>query len=798
MIGNAHLDLAWLWPCWEGFHEVLATFRSAVERMDEYADFRFAASSAAYYEWVEQTDPRLFETIRRRVEEGRWELVGGWWVEPDLNVPGGESLVRQALLGQRFFKDRFGRPARIGYNVDSFGHPGSLPQILRKSGLTGYVFMRPQPHELSLPARLFRWESEDGSRVLAFRVPFEYGSVEGDPSAHVQRCADELGPVAPEGMCFYGVGNHGGGPTKTNIEVIRRMRAEAIEDLEIEFSTPSAFFESVSNASALPVVRGELQHHASGCYAAHSAVKRLNRRAENLLLAAEKFSAIARQVTGLPVGDDLTRGWKSVLLNQFHDILAGTSIASVDRDVRDSYGEAGAIANRALHRAIQALAFQIDIQPRERSYPIVVFNPHPWPARLPVELETDGLHQAEALEDDAGRSTPLQTVASEAAVGSWRRRVAFVADLPPLGYRILWTRREACGAPPLTTNGSSIENGRWRIAVDPSTGFWSSLYDLREGVEVLAGPGARPVVIDDGSDTWGHGVTRFQDVVGEFTASSARVVEQGPVRSVLRVESAFSESRVIQDVTLYAQSEVIEVRVCLDWRERHRALKLRWPVNVLAPLATYEIPFGHAVRPVDGEEEPGQGWVDVLGIHAVSRQPYGLSLLNDGKSSFDVHGSTMSLTVLRSPAYAHHDPHRPESWEEIRFLDQGEQEFTYALLPHSGGWDGAQTVRRAAELNQPAVAFVHTSHAGELPTSTTFVAIEPAAIVLTALKPAEDGREDVVLRCYESAGRPARATIQMPAWNRTFQADFGAFEIKTFRIPAGAGEVMETDLVEWR
>jgi alpha-mannosidase len=798
MIGNAHLDLAWLWPCWEGFHEVIATFRSAVERMEEYPDFRFAASSAAYYEWVEQTDPLLFEAIRRRVEEGRWELVGGWWVEPDLNVPGGESLVRQALLGQRFFKDRFGRPARVGYNVDSFGHPASLPQILRKSGLTAYVFMRPQPHELALPARLFRWESEDGSRVLAFRVPFEYGSVEGDPSEHIRRCAEELSPLASEGMCFYGVGNHGGGPTRANIEVIHRMRAEAPDELDIEFSTPSAFFESVSNASALPVVRGELQHHASGCYAAHSAVKRLNRRAENLLLSAEKFSAIARHVTGLPVGDELTRAWKSVLVNQFHDILAGTSIASVDRDVRDSYGEAGAIANRALHRAVQALAFRVGVEAREGSQPIVVFNPHPWPARLPVELETDGLHQAEALEDDAGGTTPLQTVASEATVGPWRRRVAFLADLPPLGYRVLWTRRQDCGAAPLTINGSTLENGRWRIAIDPLTGFWSSLYDLQADVELLAGPGARPVVIDDASDTWGHGVTRFQDVVGEFKATSVRAIEQGQVRSLLRVESEFSHSRLIQDIALYAGSEVIEVRARIDWRDRHRALKLRWPVNVMAPLATYEIPFGHAVRPVDGEEEPAQGWVDVLGIHSVSRQPYGLSLLNDGKSSFDVQGSTLSMTLLRSPAYAHHDPHRPESWDGIRFLDQGEQEFTYALLPHPGGWDSAHTVRRAAELNQPAIAFLHTSHPGDLPSSGSFVAIEPPAIVLTALKPAEDGGEDVVLRCYESTGRPERATIQLPAWNRTFQVDFGAFEIKTFRVPADAGEVVETDLLEWR
>ena len=226
MIGNAHLDPVWLWQWQEGFQEVKSTFRSALDRLDEYEDFIFTASSAAFYEWVEKGDPGMFEEIRARVVEGRWQIVGGWWIQPDCNIPGGESFARQALYGQRYFQEKFGTTARVGYNVDSFGHNCMLPQILAKSGLDYYVFMRPAPHEKGLPDDLFWWESDDGSRVLAFRIPFEYCTTGEDLEKHVRRCAGEIREPFVHTMCFYGVGNHGGGPTKENIESILRLSSD--------------------------------------------------------------------------------------------------------------------------------------------------------------------------------------------------------------------------------------------------------------------------------------------------------------------------------------------------------------------------------------------------------------------------------------------------------------------------------------------------------------------------------------------------------------------------------------------
>src|SRR5680860_42565 len=351
MIGNAHIDPVWLWDWTEGFHEVVASFRSALDRLDESDDFTFVSSSAVFYAWIERHDPAMFERIKERIEEGRWEIVGGWWLQPDCNIPSGESFVRQALYGQRYFLEKFGHMAKVGYNVDSFGHTAMLPQLLRKSGLDAYVFMRPAPHELGLPSRLFWWESPDGSRVLTYRLPFEYCTWGEELDKHVRRCAGELRDPVDEIMCFYGVGNHGGGPTRQNIESIRRLNEDP--DLpDLTFSTPDRYFAAVRERGwDLPVVHHDLQHHASGCYAAHSGVKAWNRRAESALVMAETFGALAASQTGREPTEDLAHAWHGVLFNQFHDILAGTSLRSAYDDAHDLYGEALAIGGPSTTRS---------------------------------------------------------------------------------------------------------------------------------------------------------------------------------------------------------------------------------------------------------------------------------------------------------------------------------------------------------------------------------------------------------------------------------------------------------------
>src|SRR5207253_1929970 len=271
MIGNAHIDPVWLWQWPEGYQEVRATFQSALDRMEEYPEFVFTCDSICFLQWVEETDPPLFEQIRARVTDGRWQVIGGWWIEPDCNIPGGESYVRQALYGQRWLRDRFGITATTGANLDSFGHNATLPQLLRSSGLDSYVFLRPGPHELALPGPIFWWESPDGSRVLAYRIPHEYCSPGADLGHHVDRALAQLPAEPEELMVFYGVGNHGGGPTRANLDSIRRLNETGALP-RLEPSSPRAFFDSVAGNGDIPVHAGELQHHGVGCYSAHSGI----------------------------------------------------------------------------------------------------------------------------------------------------------------------------------------------------------------------------------------------------------------------------------------------------------------------------------------------------------------------------------------------------------------------------------------------------------------------------------------------------------------------------------------------
>jgi len=808
MIGNAHLDPVWLWQWQEGFQEAKATFRSALDRLAEYDDFVFTSSSAVMYEWIERNEPAMFEEIRRRVAEGRWVLCGGWWLQPDCNLPSGESFVRQGLYGQRYFKEKFGVTATVGYNPDSFGHHGMLPQILKKSGMDYYVFMRPQPHEKELPSRLFRWRSDDGSEVLTFRIPFEYTRWGKELDEHVQKCAGELPASFGHVMCFYGVGNHGGGPTKENLASIASLSGQGGLP-ELTLSDPVRFFAEVDPSWPIPVVHDELQMHAVGCYSVHSGIKRWNREAENKLLVAEKFASVADRVAGQPYPADFASAWQHVLFNQFHDILAGTSIEPAYDDARDMHGYAMTIAASGLNYALQALSWRIGIPAEDGMVPIVVFNPNAWPVRAEAALQfghpglvgKSFLRGDEVLLDDEGRRVPMQVVQSLATT-RFRQRIAFMADVPALGYRVYRVVADA-SAPVLPAaaeaTATTVENERYRLSIDPATGWIASLFDKRAGVEAFAGPAARPVVLRDPTDTWGHNATRYDEEIGVFAATSVRLVEHGPVKSVLRVVSAYGRSTLTQDFIVRAGVDPIEVAVKVDWHERFKLLKLRFPVAVANPAATYEIPYGHIVREADGDEEPGQNWIDVSGeALGGGGGAYGVSLLNDGKYAFDVRGAEMSMTVLRSPIYAHHIPGPIEEDKDYTFIDQGVQRFSYALLPHRGTWKDAGAVRHAAELNQRVIPLMETYHDGPLPQVGSFVSVSHDALVVSAIKKAEDG-DDVIVRCYEAHGEPAvGAEIALPHLGRVIRADFGPCEIKTFRVPAdGSLPVVETDLIEW-
>ena len=795
MVGYAHLDPVWLWPWTEGYAEARATLRSAVDRLGEFPEFVYTFTSVLFLEWVRESDLGLFAEIAGLVAGGRFHLAGGWWVEADCNLPSGESLVRQALLGQRFLADHFGVVATVGGNPDSFGHPASLPQLLAGCGLSGYFFQRPESHEADLPGPAFAWRAPDGTEVVACRVP-RYNSDAHELHGHLRDCLAAGGPAeAADLLLFYGVGNHGGGPTRRNLASLRHLAATS-PVVDVVCATPRSYLDALAGSGRpLPSVSGELQHHARGCYAAHAGIKALNRRAEAALAAAELWSTIAHARSGLPYPRaDLTRAWKSLLLNQFHDTLAGTAIESACDDARHQLGETLAIAQRATNAALGRLTQRIAIPAEDDMQPIVVFNPHPWPVRAVVEDEVGGWERRMNLVDDAGEPVALQWARSEAVVNQGRFRAVFPADVPPLGWRLYRLRLGACGVgSPPEQPVHRLENDRLRVEIDPQTGGVAALVDKTTGIDVIGGGRPHAVVLVDDADTWGHGRDRWDQVAGVFTVERIECVEHGPARRVVRVHSRFGSSTLVEDYRLGRDDGFLEVAVTLDWRERGRMLKLRYPTGLTDVRAIAEIPYGTVERDARGTEEPMQRFVAVAGT--VDGRPAGLAVANDSKYAYDADGGDVGITVARSVPYAHHDPAPLRVDGQHRFLDQGEQRFTLRLLPFPGLAPGPAVIRRAAELNVPLVCMKDTYHPGPEPGSGSFGAADISGFVL---KRAETGAAAIV-RLADINGEGGPLTVRLSfAGERQFTAELRPHEIATFRVPDDPAEpAVPVDLCEW-
>lgn len=800
MIGNAHIDPVWLWQWQEGFQEIKATFRSALDRMKEYPDFVFTSSSAAFYEWIENNDPVMFDEIRERIKEGRWAVVGGWWVEPDCNIPSGESFVRQGLYAQRYFKEKFGVIAHTGYNIDSFGHNAMLPQILKKCGICNYVFMRPGRHEKSLPHHTFEWRSMDGSSVLVFRIPFEYCTWPQEISTHIERCSREIKDSSQAIMCFYGVGNHGGGPTKQNIDSIKELSSNPSYPTLI-FASPDMFFNDIrKNNADYHVVEGELLHHASGCYSAHSEIKTLNRKAENRLVMAEKFSTISSIITGneYPL-EEYAKAWKNALFNQFHDILAGTSIESAYEDAREAYGASLHTASVNMNNAVQSLSWRINIPFEEDMKPLVVFNPNSFAGKFEVEIESSNIKENMILVDDRDNPVAFQLVQSQAACNG-RCKICFIADLPSMGYRTYrFVKREIPNRfETAACTDMMLENRYFKLEFNKETGAIKSLIKKNDGTEFFSGPAAVPVVIEDDSDTWSHGIRRFNKAIGCFNPVKIYYAEKGPVKSTVRIISEYNKSTIIQDFTLFSELDYILVKTTVDWHEHSKMLKLQFPMNLNYLRTSCEIPYGFIQREPDGEEYPMHSWIDFEGSIPGSKTPcVGLSFLNDGKTSYDADGKTVSITLLRSPIYAHHEPYIPCDDHLYVYQDQGVQRFQYVLYPHDGSWEQAKTIQHAQALNQKPIVLFETYHEGELPQNGVFLEVSEPNVLVGAMKMAEDGSGDVILRLYETVNKKTNAIISLPMLNREIKTTFKPCEIKTLRIPINeANEVKEVNMLE--
>ncbi|MHB1294719.1 MAG: alpha-mannosidase [Anaerolineae bacterium] len=807
MIGNAHIDPVWLWMMHEGREEVQSTYRTAIGLIRDYDAYVFTSGGSVTYQWVSEDDPALFTAIQDAVAQGKWWLVNGWWLQPDCNIPSGESFARHALYGQGFLQKHFGKRARTGYNVDSFGHAGTLPQLLKLSGLDRYVFFRPDPKEKALPKGPFWWEAPGGARVLTVRPPLHYGSPgDGRVVERLRAAAADTPDGQPIVMCFYGVGNHGGGPTRQDVADIGREMGQQ-GDVRPIFSTPDAYFEAMT-AMGLdwPVVHDDLQHHSRGCYSVLSRIKRENREAEHTLPQAERWDALAAVATGAaPATADLAAAWEPVLFNQFHDILAGTSIRAAYEDVWDGYQKARETADRVQGKALAALSAHVNVQDGPR--PVMVWNPLAWDRTDLVSLEVPlggWRHDFRGacypgqpvIRDEDGAEVPSQLVDVELDFNTYIAHIEARVKTPALGERVLYVEVPEVDAPaeePVLPQANTIENAFYRLTVDPTTGWISSLVDLRDGAELLGGPANVPVVIDDPSDTWSHDVVSFRDEVGRFKAIAPAVLAQdGAVRKTLRVESAWGDSTIVQEITLYPDSPAIDVTMTIDWHERLKMLKLAFPLAIAQAGVTASAPYGWIARAANGEEEPCQSWVDLSGQAKDAQR--GLCLINDSKYGYDALEGELRLSVLRSPIYAFHRPREIVPGVTYHYVDQGQQVVRYRLLPHKGGWESVNPDHQSMALHEPLLAAWTAPQAGAW-NKASLLRAAPEHVVLTTVKYAEEGGA-LLARGYEANGQAAHLELVSEILGARWTCEIGPHEIWTIELPRGGGSAHKLNLLE--
>lgn len=798
MIGHAHIDPVWLWPWTEGVSIVHSTFQSALDRMNETPDFCFISSSAQFYHWVAQNDPGLMKKIRQRVEEGRWCLMGGWWVEPDVNIPGGEALVRQGLYGQLTFQKLFGRKALIAFNPDSFGHAGTLPQILKKQGMESYIFMRPGPHEKELPADLFWWEGADGTRVLTYRIQQSYND-SGVVRNRLERVLAQVQDQPVKSFMYYfGAGDHGGGATRENIRSIEALKAEKGAPA-VFYSTPERYFKEIraDQNLSLEVVKDDLQHHAVGCYTAEWEIKKGNRQAETALVTAEKVAALGALAWGAHYPrQELTAAWQRVLFLQFHDSLAGTSLFDHSQTAREGYGFALDVAHQAAYLAIQKLEWQIAAEDPDSQY-LVVFNPHAWDIRAQVEYDFNWgtqYHKTSRVDDENGNPLPHQWTGGSSETGT-RRKLVVETAIPAMGYRQLrlWDGGDYHHQVTATAAENSLENELVRVTFSYDGSF--GMVDKTTGEEVFAGgnSGCRAIVIDDPSDTWSHDIQRFSKEIGAFGNATLKILENGPLRATMRVMTTYGASTLTIDWTLYAGSRNLEARVMLDWHERLKMLKFSFPIDVEAPVPTYETPYGFIVREANGKEDPGQRWIDVTGRRTSG--VFGLTVINDAKYGYSVQGNDLRISVARAAVFAHHNPKVLDMKNEYLWMDQGIQTFRMMVVPHRGSWQESGILRIAEAFSAPPLAIYQGIHGGTLPKSGSFLSVDSPNVIVTAVKQAESG-SDLIVRCVELAGRDGTATLHVGFNGRQWRGRFTPFEIKTLRISSKSGATKEVNLLE--
>jgi len=693
MFGNAHLDPVWLWNLRSGVDEALNTCRIACELLDEYPDLIITRGEVWVYKQAKELAPDLFKRMVKHVEKGRLQVVNGWMVQPDCNLPTADSFRKHCELGKKWFRDNLGVDVTVGYNIDSFGHNAMLPAFLNEFGFDSYVFSRPGQHEMDLPF-LFSWRSVDGKGMVnALRVSGSY-SVANAKQLHeinIRRALATANWDVGHVLVSYGYGDHGGGPTRDQIEWIMEHR-DYSEDIEIIFSHPRKFFDAVKSSGVqLPVVQGELHYHAVGCYSVVHMVKQEMRRSEVVTTQAEGLARRFPDLAPPDAGERLNTAWEKVLFNQFHDIMDGSSIEPAYRHVGDELGQAKVLANEIITHVTRRQMLQEPPCEHQRLVMANVSNRRfrglvtcePW-------IRADALQSPLSFTDPDGKPVPFQGIVGR-ATGNHQEWYLIPADLGPFGKTAIQLRHEEPPAFPSTLKitEDSISNEHLAIRVN-NTGIQrihlgreeepkddEQRAKMKKDTGLLGSGGLLIVSFRDLTDAWSHGVTGFSDVcLGTFRQCGPwRVEDRGPLRATLANTFRFDHSVILWRISVDAGEPVVRMRLRMNWQGAHQIVKLVVPVSFKVNERLDGIPGGTLKRPLSTQEYPIQNFTSVTGdeqsVAIVSADCYGGDVQPDG---------TIRLTMLRCPVYANHGPFEVREGDLFPVTDQGYHEYEIALV----------------------------------------------------------------------------------------------------------------------
>ena len=753
--GHAHIDVAWLWTLGQTHRKSERTFHSAIRLMEQFPDYHFSQSQPQVYQFIKEDHPQLFDTIKQRVKDGRWEPMGGMWVEADCNLSGAESLARQFLLGRTFFKENFGEDAEspVLWLPDVFGYAWALPQLIQQAGLKYFMTIKIGWSQYNrLPYDTFMWQGIDGTQILThFSTVKEFGSEYASTYNSMANAKEALGTwqnfqqkeLQKDLLMAYGFGDGGGGPTREmleNIEVMKNFPALP----QVKQSSVKQFFETIeplTESKMMPVWNGELylEYHR-GTYTSQARNKRANRKSEFLLHDAEFLSSYAAQITNYqyPLTNYQT-AWKSICLNQFHDIIPGSSIGPVYEESQEQYAQLTTDVTQLRDKALQAIAQTLDgdlilVNPTSFTQQALVFVPGDSLRRFTLDGERVPVQPADSgLWLDAGELAPYSVIALKKSDELQNTSYAVTRNSYPV----------------------SLENDYLLVHIN-TNGDITRLFDKRAQREILP-PNAianQFQAFEDRPKSWdAWDVDIFYDDKMWLAepAESVKIVEFGALRQTIEVKRRIQNSEYMQRISLNHNSPRLDFDTSINWMERHTMLKVAFPVDILAPQATYEIQWGNVQRPTHRNtswdwarfETCAQKWVDL------SEGDYGVSLLNDCKYGHDIHDNVMRITLLRSPTMP--DP----------MADFGEHQFKYSLYPHVGNWN-EETQREAYLLNDPIICYQSSvnSKQSSVTRLSSLVTCDAPNVIIETIKQAEDGN-GVIVRLYESQRKRGRVKVKV-------------------------------------